>query len=105
MKAYNWECKVCLALKAIRHKPYNDLQSLLVLTHFLLDLSIDFIIDFHYQRVRKGIAMIQFLSLWTTSKNGSLQANKDYNKCSKSSKSYYWYGSKILQPSQINYQW
>ena len=36
-------CDVCLALKAIRHKPYGNLQSLPVPTHRWKDLSIDFV--------------------------------------------------------------
>ena len=36
-------CDICLALKTIRHKPYGDLQSLLVPTHGWKDLLIDFI--------------------------------------------------------------
>ena len=34
----------CLALKAVGHKSYTNLQSLLVLTHWYKDLLIDFII-------------------------------------------------------------
>ena len=33
VKAYVKGCDVCLALKAVRHKPYGDLQSLPVPTH------------------------------------------------------------------------
>ena len=36
-------CDVCLASKAIRYKPYGDLQSLAVPTHRWKDLSIDFV--------------------------------------------------------------
>ena len=36
-------CDVCLALKAVRHKPYGDLQSLPVPTHRWKDLSMDFV--------------------------------------------------------------
>ena len=36
-------CNVYLALKAVRHKPYGDLQSLPVPTHRWKDLSIDFV--------------------------------------------------------------
>ena len=36
-------CDVCLASKAIWHKPYGDLQSLLVSTHHWKDLSMDFV--------------------------------------------------------------
>ena len=39
MKGYD----VCLALKAVRHKPYGDLQSLPVSTHRWKDLSMDFV--------------------------------------------------------------
>ena len=35
-------CNVCLASKAVRHKPYGDLQSLLVPTHRWKNLSMDF---------------------------------------------------------------
>ena len=37
-------CDVCLTSKAVRHKPYGDLQSLPVLTHQWMDLSMDFVI-------------------------------------------------------------
>ena len=33
VESYIRGCDVCLTLKAVRHKPYGDLQSLLVLTH------------------------------------------------------------------------
>ena len=33
VKAYVKRCDSCLALKIVCHKPYNDLQSLLVLIH------------------------------------------------------------------------
>ena len=36
-------CDVCLALKAVRHKPYGDLQSLPVPIHCWKDLSMDFV--------------------------------------------------------------
>ena len=36
-------CNVCLALKAVRHKPYGDLQSLPIPTHRWKDLSMDFV--------------------------------------------------------------
>ena len=38
-------CNVCLVLKAVRHKPYGNLQSLLVPTYCWKDLSIDFVIS------------------------------------------------------------
>ena len=40
---YVKRCDVCLASKAVRHKPYGNLQSLLVPTHYWKDLSIDFV--------------------------------------------------------------
>ncbi len=36
-------CDVCLALKAVCHKPYGDLQLLLIPTHRWKDLSINFV--------------------------------------------------------------
>ena len=36
-------CDVCLASKAIRHKPYGDLQSLPIPTHRWKDLLMDFV--------------------------------------------------------------
>ena len=36
-------CNVCLVLKAVRHKPYSNLQSLPVFTHRWKDLSMDFV--------------------------------------------------------------
>ena len=43
VKSYVWGCDICLALKAVRHKPYSDLQSLPILTHWWKDLSMDFV--------------------------------------------------------------
>ena len=43
VKSYVRRCDVCLALKAIWHKPYGDLQSLLIPTHRWNDFSIDFV--------------------------------------------------------------
>ena len=33
VEAYVKGCDICLALKAVKHKPYSDLQALPVLTH------------------------------------------------------------------------
>ncbi len=41
VKGYN----VCLTSKAVRHKPYGDLQSIPVSTYWWKDLSIDFVIS------------------------------------------------------------
>ncbi len=43
VEAYVKGCDVCLASKAVCHKPYRDLQSLPILTHQWKDLSIDFV--------------------------------------------------------------
>ena len=43
VKAYVKSCDVCLASKVVRHKPYGDLQLLLVPTHWWKDLLIDFV--------------------------------------------------------------
>ncbi len=42
VEAYVTGCDVCLASKAVRYKPYGDLQSLPVPTHRWKDLSMDF---------------------------------------------------------------
>lgn len=34
IKAYIKDCNVCLALKTVKYKSYNDLQSLLILTYW-----------------------------------------------------------------------
>ena len=43
IKAYMKGCDICLAFKAVRHKFYSDLQSLLVSIHQWKDLLIDFV--------------------------------------------------------------
>ena len=43
VKAYVKGCDVCLASKAVRHKPYGDLQALPVPIHRWKDLSINFV--------------------------------------------------------------
>ena len=43
VEAYVKGCDVCLASKAICHKPYDDLQSLPIPTHQWKDLSMDFV--------------------------------------------------------------
>ena len=43
VEAYVKGCDMCLALKAVRYKPYADLQSLPVPTYWWKDLLIDFV--------------------------------------------------------------
>lgn len=43
MESYVKSYDIFLASKAIRHKPYGDLQSFLVFTHWWKDLSRDFV--------------------------------------------------------------
>ena len=43
VKAYVKGCDVCLASKAVRHKPSGDLQSLSVLTYQWKNLLMDFV--------------------------------------------------------------
>ena len=43
IETYVKGCDVCLASKAVRHKPYSDLQSLPIPTHWWKDLSMDFV--------------------------------------------------------------
>lgn len=43
VESYIKGCNMCLALKLIKHKPYSELQSLLIPIHQWKDLSIDFI--------------------------------------------------------------
>ena len=43
VEGYVRECDICLASKAVRYKPYADLQSLPIPIHRWKDLSIDFV--------------------------------------------------------------
>ena len=43
IQTYVKDCDVCLASKVVRHKPYDDLQFLIVPTHQLKDLLMDFV--------------------------------------------------------------
>lgn len=43
MEAYVWKCDICLTSKTIRHKFYDDLESLLVSIYYWKNLSIDFL--------------------------------------------------------------
>ena len=45
VKAYVKVCDVYLTSKAVEHKPYNDFQSLPILTHWWKDLLMDFVIS------------------------------------------------------------
>ena len=42
VESYVQGCDVCLASKAVKHKPYDDLQSLPISTHRWKDLFMDF---------------------------------------------------------------
>ena len=43
IKIYVKDCDICLGSKVVRHKPYGNLQSLLVPTHWWKDFLIDFV--------------------------------------------------------------
>lgn len=43
LKTYVRGCDICLSSKAICHKPYGDLKSLLISINCYIDLSIDFV--------------------------------------------------------------
>ena len=43
VETYIKGCNICLSLKVIKHKPYSNLQTLLVLNYQLKDLLIDFV--------------------------------------------------------------
>ena len=53
IKNYIKKCNVCLACKFVRHKSYS-LQSLLVLTHWWKDLSMDFVTGLPISTDKKG---------------------------------------------------
>ena len=53
-KNYFRGCDICLTSKAVRHKPYGDLWSLLVLTYRWKDLLMDFVTDLPLSADWKG---------------------------------------------------
>lgn len=54
IKFYVKKCNICLILKSVRHKAYNNLQSLLVPTHQYRNLSMNFITRLLVSTNRKG---------------------------------------------------
>lgn len=65
VEAYMKECDICLALKAVRHKPYGDSQFLFVPAYQWRDFSIDFVIGLPLSANWKAITTTRFLSLST----------------------------------------
>ena len=54
VEAYVKGCDICLSSKAVRHKPYGNLQALPVPTHQWKDLSIDFVTELPISTDWKG---------------------------------------------------
>ena len=54
VKSYVRGCDVCLSSKAVRHKPYDDLQFLPIPTHWWKDLSINFVTGLPFSSDWKG---------------------------------------------------
>lgn len=67
IKAYVKACDICLTLKTIMHKPYNNFQSLLYLIYCWKNISIDFVTGLpgRFWQTGKEIITIPFLSLST----------------------------------------
>ena len=61
VEAYVKGCNVCLASKAVRHKPYGDLQALPVPTHRWKDLLMDFVTGLPVSTDWKGESFVSIL--------------------------------------------
>lgn len=51
---YVKRCDICLALKSVKYKPYGNLQSFPILTHWWKDMSINFVIGLPISTNWKG---------------------------------------------------
>ena len=61
VEAYVRGCDVCLVSKTVRYKPYGDLQSLSIPTHWWKDLSMDFVTGLPISTNWKGDSYISLL--------------------------------------------
>ena len=61
VKTNVWACNICLASKAVRHKPHWALQSLPIPTYWWKDLSMDFVTGLTLSADEKGNSYVSIL--------------------------------------------
>ena len=101
VKAYVKDCDVGLASKAVRHKPYNNLQLLLIPMHQsknngFCDRSTNF------NQLEKRQLWLHSSHYWLAHKDGPLQTGQDYHQCIQACRRYNKRHSTLSCPSELN---
>ena len=104
VESYVRGCDVCLASKAVRHKPYGDLQSLPIPTHWWKDFSMDFVTGLPLSADWKGNSynLILVIVDRLTKMVHALRASQSHQWCFGTSGSHHRRGSLVSRSTRLN---
>ncbi len=102
IEVYIIDHDVCLALKAVRHKPYGNLQLLLVYMHWYKNFY-HRITNFH--QLEKWHLQLNPSHRWLAHKDGTLWASQGYYWCSWPRRGHHGYDSMTQWLAWLNRKW
>ena len=105
LESYVKGCDVYFASKAVRHKPYGNLQPLPVPTHRWKDLSMDFVTGLPISGLEGWQLRLNPRHGWLIDKDGVLGASDGHHRCPRACRGNSICCGATSRPPQLHRQW